>query len=38
MDWIMEFGGSECIVAVHSGRDRPVRAYLAGQLMPLYPR
>jgi cytidine deaminase len=38
MDWIMEFGGAACILAVQSGHGHPMRLYSAGQLMPYYPR
>jgi cytidine deaminase len=38
MDWIMEFGGGECLLAVQSGHEQPLRLYTARQLMPYYPR
>lgn len=38
LDWIWEFGGADCVVAVQSSRDGPIKVLTAGQLMPHYPR
>lgn len=38
LDWILEFGGPECVVAVQRKRDSPLEVFTAGQLMPHYPR
>lgn len=37
MDWIMQFGGGECLVAFQSGRNAPFAFYRARELMPFYP-
>ena len=37
MDWIMQFGSDDTIVAFQSQRDGPLQQYKAGQLMPFYP-
>jgi cytidine deaminase len=38
MDWIMELGGADCLVLFQPQPDRVISRYLAGQLMPFYPR
>lgn len=37
MDWIFEFGQTECIVAFQGTPGGPLETYLAGDLMPFYP-
>ena len=38
MDWIMEFGGAECVVAFQPKEDGGLYTVTAGELMPHYPR
>jgi cytidine deaminase len=37
MDWIMQHGGEECIVAYQNQKDGEIQKYLAKELMPHYP-
>jgi cytidine deaminase len=37
MDWIMQFGGNDCIVAWQSSRDGEIQVFRARELMPFYP-
>ena len=37
MDWIMQFGSADTIVAFQGTRNGPIQQYTAGQLMPFYP-
>ena len=37
MDWIMQFGGPECVVGFQAERGGPVELHTAGELMPFYP-
>jgi cytidine deaminase len=37
MDWIMQIGGPECIVAFQKAPDASPEVYRAGDLMPYYP-
>ena len=38
MDWIMQFGGPDCLVAFSSRDPEPIATYRAHDLMPFYPR
>lgn len=38
MDWIMQFGGAECLVVAQSSPEGDYLAYKASDLMPFYPR
>lgn len=38
MDWIMEFGSRETVVAFQGRPDGDIMEYTAGELMPHYPR
>lgn len=38
LDWIFEFGGAECAVAVQNSREGTTEALTAADLMPHYPR
>ncbi len=37
LDWIMELGGSECLVAYQNLRSGPIHVFSAAELMPHYP-
>lgn len=37
MDWIMQFGGSDCVVGFQAARNGRIKWYSAGDLMPFYP-
>ncbi len=37
MDWIMQFGGSGCIVAFQSEKNGKINSFRAEELMPHYP-
>jgi cytidine deaminase len=37
MDWIMQHGGSDCIVAYQNSPDGPITRFRADELMPYYP-
>jgi len=37
IDWIWEFGGSECVVGVQDTPDGPFHVFTSGDLMPHYP-
>jgi cytidine deaminase len=37
MDWIIQFGAGECIVAFSGDRDGAAVCYRSSQLMPFYP-
>lgn len=37
MDWIMELGGPDCIVAFQPKRDAEIVKYKASEVMPHYP-
>jgi cytidine deaminase len=37
MDWVMQFGGTNCVVAFQARRGGPVQEYTAHDLMPHYP-
>jgi len=37
MDWILQFGGPECMVGCQSEPGGEVRMFRAGELMPHYP-
>lgn len=37
MDWIMQFGGGDCIVAFQSNPSGRPQQYRASELMPYYP-
>lgn len=38
LDWIFEFGGPDCMVAVQKGRNSDTEILTARELMPHYPR
>ncbi len=38
MDWIFEIGGSECIVGFQNNPNGEIKEYVAGDLMPFYPK
>jgi cytidine deaminase len=38
LDWVWEFGGAECVVAVQNEVDGPMEVLRALDLMPHYPR
>ena len=38
MDWIMQFGSDETIIAFQAVPDGPMSQYSAGELMPYYPK
>ena len=37
LDWIFEFGGGDCLVALQSAPDVRLKTLLASELMPYYP-
>ena len=37
MDWIMQFGGQDCLVAYQQNRTGKITVYKAKELMPYYP-
>jgi cytidine deaminase len=37
MDWIMQFGGPDCLVAYQQNRTGKITVYKAKELMPYYP-
>ena len=38
MDWIMQFGGENCVVGVQNVQNSEVKEYFAKELMPYYPK
>jgi cytidine deaminase len=38
MDWIMQHGGSECMVAYQNKKNGEITRFIANELMPHYPR
>lgn len=38
MDWIMELGGPETVVAFQATAEGPIKTWRAGELMPHYPK
>jgi len=38
MDWIMQFGGSECTIVFQGARGGDVQIHTARELMPFYPQ
>jgi cytidine deaminase len=38
MDWIMELGGPDCVVAFQGMPEGPLEVFSASELMPRYPR
>ena len=37
MDWIMQFGGKDCVIAFQGSMDGKMERYTAHELMPFYP-
>ena len=38
MDWIMQFGGDQCVIGFQNNRDGEISTFTAKELMPHYPR
>ena len=38
MDWIMQHGGADAVVAYQNEKNGPIYQFLASELMPHYPR
>lgn len=37
LDWIIQFGGLDCLIGYQTGADDPIIVHLARELMPYYP-